>query len=135
MVICSHRTLSFKILVFTSYTVIYDISLACNIVCIYYAALLPRSLKIRCSSSFTVAPGNMGRPVAISYRIQPTPLEEKGGDEELTQHFETLCEALFSKHTLQRVLMMSANMVGVSGHSAAFCSIQDGVMKRHPVVS
>lgn len=37
------------------------------------------SLKIKCSSSLTVAPGNIGRPVAISYKMQPTPLQEEGG--------------------------------------------------------
>jgi len=36
--------------------------------------VLPMSLNTRWSSSFTVAPGNMGRPVAISYMMQPTPL-------------------------------------------------------------
>lgn len=40
--------------------------------------VLPMSLKIKWSSSFTVAPGNIGRPVAISYRMQPTPLKEEG---------------------------------------------------------
>lgn len=57
--------------------------------------ILPMSLKMRCSSSFTVAPGNIGRPVAISYRIQPTPLGEEWGD--VVEHIETPGEVLFQQ--------------------------------------
>jgi hypothetical protein len=32
------------------------------------------TLKMRCSCSSTVPPGNMGLPVAISKNIHPTPL-------------------------------------------------------------
>lgn len=35
---------------------------------------LPRSLKIKCSSSSTVEPGKRGLPDAISKNMHPTPL-------------------------------------------------------------
>ena len=34
---------------------------------------VPNVRKIRCNSSSTVEPGNKGRPLAISKKIQPTP--------------------------------------------------------------
>lgn len=46
----------------------------------------------------------MGRPVAISYRMQPTPLEEKGGDEDFFNILK-LC-TLYNKQTLQRAVVM-----------------------------
>lgn len=33
---------------------------------------------MRCNSSLTVEPGKRGFPVAISYRMQPTPLGKQG---------------------------------------------------------
>jgi len=35
---------------------------------------LPKSLKIKCSSSSTVEPGKRGLPEAISKNMHPTPL-------------------------------------------------------------
>lgn len=38
---------------------------------------VPMRRKTRCSSSLTVEPGNMGRPVDNSYKMHPTPLNAR----------------------------------------------------------
>lgn len=62
----------------------------------------PINRKMKCSSSFTVAPGNIGRPVTISKSMQPTPLkkENKGNASIGSQYVRYLTDWLCSKYAL-----------------------------------
>lgn len=49
--------------------------------------VLPSRLKINCSWSSTVEPGKRGRPLAISKKIQPTPLHTMAKSNFRTREF------------------------------------------------